>query len=268
MARLYTLVFRGKERFSDEVRHHLHESPRSMTVPLVVPSTGNASTSVGSGFPRCSQLIAAISCGPTTISPTGGVPGGWIGIPEVLRFPNLLERYLAPVLHAAGSEATSHAEHGAGLEFLLMGVSFTIAAVMLLFGWACYERWPEIPARISERAGALYRVIVNKYYVDELYAAIVLRPYYALCRGVGVFDKWVVDGAVNAAGYFTLATSYTSVGFDTYIVDGLVNLAGYTVRGTSWVLRKLQTGVVQSYATAMILGIFVLVSVYLLSSGH
>jgi NADH-quinone oxidoreductase subunit L len=77
-----------------------------------------------------------------------------------------------------------------------------------------------------------------------------------------------VDGLVNAAGYVTLAGSYTSVGFDTYIVDGLVNLASYTVRGFSWMFKKLQTGIVQSYATAMIFGIFVLVSVYLLSTGH
>jgi NADH-quinone oxidoreductase subunit L len=236
MFRLYTLVFRGKERFDDEVRHHLHESPRSMTVPLGV--------------------LAVLS-----------IIGGWVGIPEVLRFPNLFERYLAPVFGMEGNEAV-HAAHNPGLEIGLMVVSLVVAGLAALFGWACYERWPEIPERFSERAGALYRLIVNKYYVDELYAAIVLRPYAALCRAAAWFDQWVVDLAVNGAGYFTLATSYTSVGFDTYVVDGLVNLAGYTVRGTSWVLRKLQTGVVQSYATAMILGIFVLVSVYLLSSGH
>ena len=55
---------------------------------------------------------------------------------------------------------------------------------------------------------------------------------------------------------------------DSYVVDGLVNLAGYTVRGASWIFRKLQTGIVQSYATAMVLGIFVLVSVYLLTLSH
>ena len=87
-------------------------------------------------------------------------------------------------------------------------------------------------------------------------------------RQAAWFDQWVVDGLVNASAYATLAASYTSVGFDTYVVDGLVNLAGYTVRGASWTLRRLQTGVVQTYATAMILGVFILVSVYLLTSSH
>jgi NADH-quinone oxidoreductase subunit L len=236
MARLYTLVFRGNERFGDAVRHHVHESPRTMTAPLVV--------------------LAVLSC-----------VGGWVGIPEVFRFPNLLEDYLAPVFRA-GAVATPHAVHAPGLEWALMGVSLVIAALALLFGWACYERWPEIPERLAESARGLYRLIVHKYFVDEIYGTIVLAPYDALCRWAAWFDQWIVDGCVNAAAYVTLAGSYISVGFDTYVVDGLVNLAGYTVRGASWVFRGLQTGIVQSYATAMILGIFVLVSVYLLSSGH
>src|SRR5262245_25090906 len=191
--------------------------------------------------------------------------GGFVGIPEVFRFPNLIEDYLAPVLHAGGGGEA--AAHGAGLEIGLMILSLLIASVALFFGWMCYARYPEIPERFAENARALYRLVLNKYFVDELYGRIILRPYYALCRYAAWFDQWFVDGIVNAAGYITLGASYTSIGFDTYVVDGLVNLAGYSVRGASWVFRRLQTGVVQSYATAMILGIFILVSVYLLS-GH
>jgi NADH-quinone oxidoreductase subunit L len=236
MARLYTLVFRGKERFGDEVRHHLHESPRAMTVPLAV--------------------LAVLSC-----------VGGWVGIPEVFGFPNLLESYLAPVFRTGAVEGP-HAVHAPGLEWALMGASLVVAVLALLFGWACYERWPEIPERFAESARGLYRLVVHKYFVDEFYGVVILAPYYGLCRWAAWFDQWIVDGLVNAAAYLTLAGSYISVGFDTYVVDGLVNLAGYAVRGASWVFRRVQTGIVQSYATAMILGIFVLVSVYLLSSGH
>jgi NADH-quinone oxidoreductase subunit L len=241
MARLYTLVFRGEERFGEEVRHHLHESPPSMIVPLAI--------------------LAVLSC-----------VGGWVGFPAVIAptrgMENIFERYLAPVFEA-GEGAVAHAvPHAPGLELSLMAASLGIAVVCGLFGWACYERWPEIPARLAESARGLYRLIANKYFVDELYGKVILAPYDALCRAAAWFDGWVVDGLVNAAGYVTLAGSYTSVGFDTYIVDGLVNLAGYTVRGFSWMFKKLQTGVVQSYATAMIFGIFVLVSVYLLTTGH
>jgi NADH-quinone oxidoreductase subunit L len=234
MGRLYTLVFLGKGRYDKEAAHHLHESPPTMTVPLAI--------------------LAVLSC-----------IGGFVGIPEALGFPNLIEGYLAPVLHAGGGAV--EAAHGPWLEIGLMLVSLTIAAVALFFGWACYARYPEIPERFAENARLLYRLVLNKYFVDELYARVILTPYYALCRYAAWFDQWVVDGIVNAVGYITLGASYTSIGFDTYVVDGLVNLAGYSVRGASWVLRRLQTGVVQSYATAMILGIFILVSVYLLS-GH
>jgi len=193
------------------------------------------------------------------------IVGGWVGLPEVAGFRNLFEGYLAPVF-----EATEHAAapHPPGLEVGLMVVSVLIAGFGLLFGWVFYERRPESRVRLAESARGLHRLILNKYYVDELYGRFVLAPYYALCRAAAWFDQWIVDGVVNAAGYVTLASSYTSVGFDTYVVDGLVNLAGYIVRGFSWVFRKLQTGIVQTYATAMIFGIFVLVSAYLLAKGH
>ncbi len=241
MTRLYILVFRGRERFDDETRHHLHESPRSMVVPLVI--------------------LAVLSS-----------VGGWIGMPEsVSPFPNLLERFLAPAFEAHGGAVTGAAEavtHSWVLELGLMILSTLIAVFGIFLGWVFYEKRPEIPDQVAGSFRGLYRAVAHKYFVDELYGRIVLAPYYALCRASAWFDQWIVDGAVNAAGYLTLGTSYTSVGIDTYVVDGLVNLAGYTVRGASWVFRKFQTGIVQSYATAMVLGIFILVSVYLLALGR
>jgi len=248
MTRLYIMVFHGDERFDDETRHHLHESPRSMTVPLVV--------------------LAVLS-----------FAGGWIGIPKALApgIPNLFERYLSPVFAAGGAAhgeghglaaAAAHAVHvPVGLELGMMALSMIIALFGIFLGWVFYHARPDTPARWAESARGLYRVVVNKYFVDEIYGRIILTPYYALCRAASWFDRYIVDGAVNGAGYFTLGTSYTSVGFDTYIVDGLVNLTGYTVRGASWVFRRFQTGIVQSYATAMVLGIFILVSVYLLTTA-
>jgi NADH-quinone oxidoreductase subunit L len=246
MTRLYILVFRGKERFSDEVRHHLHESPPVMTVPLMI--------------------LAALA-----------LVGGWVGIPEsVFHVPNLLERWLEPVFgghgtaaaHTAGAAAAHGAGgHSVGLEIGLMTLSVLVALAAGFCAWIFYERRPELPGRLAENARGLYRAVAGKYYVDEFYDRVLLAPYYVLCRASAWFDRFIVDGAVNATGYATLASSYTSVGFDTYVVDGLVNLSGHTVRGASWVFRRLQTGAVQSYATAMILGIFILVSVYLLSTG-
>jgi NADH-quinone oxidoreductase subunit L len=150
----------------------------------------------------------------------------------------------------------------------LMVLSLAIAVGGGFLAWVFYERRPEMPGALAGRARGLYRAVLNKFFVDELYEKVILGPYYALCRASAWWDKWIVDGAVNGAGYVTLGTSYTSVGFDSYIVDGLVNLVGYTVRGASWVFRAFQTGIVQSYATAMVLGIFILLSVYLIAAGH
>jgi len=238
MSRLYFLVFHGRARFDKETRHHVHESPRTMIVPLVV--------------------LAALA-----------FAGGVLGVPEALGARNVLGEYLAPVFEAAPAAGTAAPAHlAAGLELGLMAVSFAIAVFGIFLGWVFYAQRPEIPATFAENVGGLYRLVAGKFYVDEIYDRVILAPYYALCHAASWFDRYVVDGAVNAAGYVTLGTSYTSVGFDTYVVDGLVNLTGYTVRGASWVFRKFQTGVVQSYATAVVLGIFILVSVYLLTQGH
>jgi NADH-quinone oxidoreductase subunit L len=250
MVRLYILVFRGKERFDDETRKHLHESPSTMTVPLMILA-----------------VLAFV--------------GGWIGIPKVISpgIPNVLEHWLEPVFGGHGAAAAGHAaaeaahgaaqavSHSAGLEIGLMVLSLAIALSGMALAWLFYEKRPELAPQMAERARALYRLILNKYFIDELYGRVILAPYYAVCRASAWFDKWVVDGLVNGAAYFTLGSSYTSTGFDVYIVDGLVNMAGYMVRGTSWVFRALQTGFVQSYATSMALGIFILVSVYLIVIG-
>ena len=122
MARLYTLVFLGKGRFDKEVRQHLHESPPTMTVPLLI--------------------LAVLSC-----------VGGFVGIPEMFRFPNLLERYLAPVFHAAEG-AAAHQAHSAGLEFTMMIVALVIAALALFFGIACYARFAAAAKTIADAPNA------------------------------------------------------------------------------------------------------------------
>jgi hypothetical protein len=92
----------------------------------------------------------------------------------------------------------------------------------------------------------------------------VVRPYARLAQALAWADSRVVDGVVNGAALVTLGSSYTSRAFDLGVVDGLVNASGWAARRVSVGLRRLQGGVVQSYATAMIAGLFVLVSAYLL----
>jgi NADH-quinone oxidoreductase subunit L len=260
MTRLYILVFRGGERFGEEIGRNLHESPPVMLWPLAILAVGS-------------------------------ILAGFAGVPEFLSggsVPKHLERWLAPVLpHLAGAPgvegtpaaaevaaqpvvAGAHvaARLAAGMELRLMALSLALAIGGMALGWLFYERRPRIPGWIAARARFVYRLVSNAYSVDALYGMLILAPYGWLCRAAGWIDRWVVDGVVNAAGYLTLGTSYGSVGFDTFVVDGLVNVMGRAVRAGSRALRVVQTGVVQSYATAMVLGIFVLVSVYLLLMGR
>ncbi|HKQ96639.1 MAG TPA: NADH-quinone oxidoreductase subunit L, partial [Candidatus Polarisedimenticolia bacterium] len=232
MMRLYVLVFFGSSRLSHEAEHHLHESPPVMTWPL--------------------QILAMLS-----------LVGGFVGLPAGLGLPDLLGGWLAP---AFGGHGEAH--HAAALETTLMLLSLLVAGGGLALGWVFYERRPELPGILAARARRLHELVYNAYFVDRLYAWIILVPYDALCRAADLVDRFVVDGLVNAAGYLTLGSSYASVGFDTGVVDGLVNLAGRVVRGGSKVARGLQTGVVQSYATAMALGLFVLASAYLFLIGR
>jgi NADH-quinone oxidoreductase subunit L len=205
MFRLVFLAFWGEGRMDAETAHHVHESPRVMTVPLVV--------------------LAVLS-----------VVGGWVGIPKVLSLGadlNGFEHYLAPVFErgeAAGAvEAGAGAAHGAaGLELGLMALALGVVVAGIFLARRFYLQRPEIPARLAMRFPVLARLLVNKYYVDELYEAAVVDPYRRLCDLFNEFDKRVVDGVVNAAG------SVTEV--------------------AAQILKLFQTGYVRNYALALFLG--------------
>jgi len=99
--------------------------------------------------------------------------------------------------------------------------------------------------------------------VDELYDATVISGTFAAGRGLWTFDRKVVDGMVNGAGWTTIISSWFSGLTDKHVVDGLVNVVGRTCEEGSFWFRKIQTGLVQNYALWMLAGIFAFVSIYL-----
>ena len=101
--------------------------------------------------------------------------------------------------------------------------------------------------------------------MDELYNGTVVSGTMASGRGLWTFDRKVVDGGVNGAGWVTLFSSWLSGLTDRHVVDGAVNLVGWTTEESSYWFRRLQTGLVQNYALLMVFGVFVFVSVYLIS---
>ena len=109
-------------------------------------------------------------------------------------------------------------------------------------------------------------MLLNKYYVDELYSAVFVEgPVLGKQMGTAMstFDERVVDGGVNGAGWLTRFTSTLSIWWDTWVVDGAVNLVAFTTKVASFPVRLIQTGLVQSYALLMVLGVLTFLGYYL-----
>jgi len=168
--------------------------------------------------------------------------------------------------HAAGGEG-----HGEGAAHLstagergLMVFSVLIAALGIGFAWRTYISHPEFAERMKQRFAGAHRVLSNKYYVDELYDATAVRGTMGAARGSWRFDRTVIDGLVDGSAWATRLSSWLSGFLDTHLVDGAVNATGATFREASHGLRRLQTGLVQNYALLMMIGVFVLISLYLI----
>jgi NADH-quinone oxidoreductase subunit L len=173
----------------------------------------------------------------------------------------------------AGTTATpahegAPAGHEGGLttagELGLMAFSVLIGLIGIAVAYRFYVQSPQIAVRLKERLAGPHRVLTNKYYVDELYDATVIRGTMASASGLWTFDRTVVDGAVNGSGWLTIFASWFSSLIDKYIVDGLVNLVGSILQESSFVFRRLQSGLIQNYALLMVFGVFAFVSLYLL----
>jgi len=153
-----------------------------------------------------------------------------------------------------------HAHH-AEPSFIMMGIATLIALSGIGLAYLMYYRGSISPDRVAERFRPVYTLLLNKYYFDELYSLIFIRPYYWLCDFMWAFDAKVIDGLVNFAGWFGVALAALHNWFDVYIVDGIVNGLGYTMRGTGRVLRFLQSGRLQNYAFLIAFGLLLLVIV-------
>jgi len=201
MFRLLFLTFFGELRASEEVAHHVHESPATMTIPLVV--------------------LAVLS-----------IVGGWVGLPEGWLWGPAFDRFLAPVTgHAHAAEAS------AGVDLVLMLVTTVLAIGSATLAYVFYVRLPGLPMILAWRLKPAYDLLSGKYWVDELYDALIVRPYVWASNMLWRADQVVIDGAVNGAA--------TAV----------------VVNGQLW--RYVQDGNVQHYALVFLGGAIVLLSFYL-----
>ena len=121
-----------------------------------------------------------------------------------------------------------------------------------------------MPNRLATRLKPIYELLTNKYFVDEIYDRGIVFPTLVFSRALAWFDVNVIDGLVNLARHITvLLLGHGSSLFDRFIVDGAVNGLASTAQGGSRMFRKLQSGVVQNYALVMGGGIVLIAAVYL-----
>jgi NADH-quinone oxidoreductase subunit L len=247
MFRLMYLTFYSPARMSPEVVHHVHESPKSMTVPLVI--------------------LALCSIG-----------AGWLSWPHSLGGSARFEKFLEPVFArevvvlqtegkpgqlAAGERESQHTDV---TEYLLMFLSLAAAGV----GWGMARRSyrnarTDDPEPIAEKSPPLYAALYNKWFVDEGYDYVFTgRRKLGKLRlgaiGAGEAATWVdtkiIDGAVNDLGWLTRAVATLSTWWDKWIIDGLgVNGLAYATQPFSYLVRLLEWGLVQWYALVMVFGL-------------
>ena len=201
MFRAYFLAFEGESRMDPEKEAHMHESPSTMTVPLMV--------------------LSVLS-----------IVGGWVGLPHGFLWGDRFGHFLAPALASLPAEHGAHGGHAeisTGTLVFLILLTTAVALSGILVAWRLYGKPSDVPGAAQARFPRLYDLLAGKYFVDEIYDALFIRPYVATSR----FFWKVVDGTV---------------------IEGVVNGVGYAFQagGRGW--QRLQTGNVQHYALAMLIG--------------
>jgi NADH-quinone oxidoreductase subunit L len=154
-----------------------------------------------------------------------------------------------PWLEHGFSSFVYHGEaHHAEPEYLLMVVSTLVSVSGIGLAWLMYHRKAISADEIAARFKPVYTLLYNKYYFDELYDLIIVRPVMATARFLWTFDANIIDGAVNGTAWLTVLWSDAKQWFDVKIVDGAVNGSGWLVQQGAAGLRFVQSGAVQFYA--------------------
>jgi NADH-quinone oxidoreductase subunit L len=255
MFRLMYLSFHGRPRMSHEVEHHIHESPTSMTGPLVVLAV-------------CSLFA------------------GFLGWPHSLGGSDRFAKFLEPVFAREAQVLTEQgraaqvaagekeAEHTTSTEYFLMFLSVAAGVVGWGMAWKAYRHADRGYVEPIAAAPPVYNTLLNKYYVDEGYDYVFTGRRKIADTRLGVlglgeasawFDSNIVDGLVNGAGWITRLTATISSWWDKWVIDGVgVNGPAILARMLSYPARLFEWGLVQWYALVMTAGLagFVFYYVY------
>ncbi len=223
MFRLLFLAFHGAPRF-DERKTHVHESPKNMLVPLM--------------------LLAILS-----------IAGGWAAAPHLIGGEDYFAKFLGPVFLSSTAESAvsqvgpistlverlplARPEATAELLRELLGPPVIVALLGFLVAWWFYIRQPQTPERLAETFHAPYRLLLKKYYVDEIYGFLLVRPF------------------------LRLSTRFLWRGVDVAVIDGTVDGIADVARGLGGRARLIQSGNDRSYAAWVVLGAVVFTALLL-----
>jgi NADH-quinone oxidoreductase subunit L len=225
MFRLLFVTFTGEPR--DHHRfEHAHESPRVMTIPLIVLAVMSV-ISVGIPFVTdhwfADVVQPPVVGGHAEAEPTDHGPAG-----------------------GHGPFAITH-EHEHAAHWPALGGSLLAAGLGILMAYLTYRRGVISAAAWSARLRPLHLLLKNKYFFDELYQLVVVRTTLLVARLARLFDIYVIDAMVNGAGKLAARMAWLIGGVDLFGVDGLVNGLAQTVIGFGRAARKVQTGRIQNY---------------------
>jgi NADH-quinone oxidoreductase subunit L len=202
MFRLFFLTFHGNTRISEDKLHHIHESPKSITVPLII--------------------LAGLS-----------IVGGFFNVPAALFGSSRLEGFLAPVFEQSAALA-ERPELSHSTEYALMGTVVVLTLAIIGIAYSMYVSKNQVPVAEGEETG-VQKVLYHKYYIDELYNTIIVKPLY--------WKAAILDRIVERMG-----------------IDRFVNAAGESVIDWSKVFRFLQNGSIGFYIFAMVIGIVLMLA--------
>jgi NADH-quinone oxidoreductase subunit L len=257
MFRLVYLTFFGQRRHDAPAPEHAEEEEPAAHPPSPAASARHAPSppSHGPASARSHHHAAGshLHDAPPAMAmalillAVGSVAAGYIGVPHALGGHNLLHDWLEPAFGVTATEALNEAvplaEEGAeaheSLELTLMGVSSLIAFVGIAIATFIWWRRRELADAMARSFAPIHRLLLNKYYVDELYDATIVQPI----KAVSQHGLWRV--------------------FDVGIIDGAVNGTGALVSGGSAVLRRLQTGSVRAYAGSIFVGVVLVLGYYI-----
>jgi NADH-quinone oxidoreductase subunit L len=236
MFRLLFETFFGLSRISAESETHIHESPKTMTVPLMILA-----------------FFAIVS--------------GWLALPALWGEQSPFERFLESSVRGVEADTgpVKFAHHTLLTEYALMAASVAAALFGLWLARKLYLEDPKLHTKLAASWPRLHNLLVHKYYVDEIYDALFVNRIKDLGTALGLFDSKVIDGlGVDGAGWLARAFSRISMWWDKWVVDAFVNLLGWFPKFLSMPVRMFQTGVFSTYAVFILIGLAILLGFY----GH